>query len=298
MSHQPVLLQAVVQGLAPAPTDTVIDATLGDGGHALALGQGLGPRGQLIGLDQDADAISAAAKTLAGLNCRVTLSLGNFRDLKTILAKRDLKNVNAILLDLGISSNQLAESGRGFTFQKDEPLLMTMTKDYAAAPLVAADIVNSWPEEKIATILYQFGEERLARRIAKAIVTARKHKRLVTTLDLVAVINSAVPAAYLAGRIHPATRTFQALRIAVNDELGALSDGLVAAWAALAPGGRLAIVSFHSLEARLVKTFFAEKVRIGSGQMLTHPVVKPSVAEVAGNPRARSAQLRLIVKLS
>jgi 16S rRNA (cytosine1402-N4)-methyltransferase len=204
--------------------------------------------------------------------------------------------VTKALFDLGWSGYQL-ESGRGFSFLRDEPLIMTYASEPKGA-LTAETIVNSWQEESIVSILSGWGEERYARRIAHAISHARRKKRITTTTELVDVIRSAVPRAYAHGRLHPATKTFQALRIAVNDEMGALTEGLTACWQRLLPGGRIAVITFHSIEDRAVKRLFLEWSQSGEGERITRSPIVPSRKEVRANPRSRSAKLRVIRKIS
>lgn len=285
MTHEPVLLQEVIKALDLHEGDTFVDLTLNRGGHSRALCAALGQTGKLIGVDADQNALKIAQENLATCSCSVSLVESNFRELDRVLTEQGLEQVDAILADLGLSSEQLAGSGRGFSFQTDEPLLMTLAAQPGPDALTAAQIVNRWQEETLADIIYAYGEERFARRIAKQIVLAREVAPIETTLQLVDVIAAAVPVWYRKGRLHFATKTFQALRIAVNDELGALKTMLASAYRHLAPNGRLAIITFHSLEARIVKQAFPDSL-----------VIKPSRPEIINNPRARSAQLRLIIK--
>jgi 16S rRNA (cytosine1402-N4)-methyltransferase len=205
--------------------------------------------------------------------------------------------VDAVLADLGLSSEQLAESHRGFSFQGDEPLGMTLSSRPVPGALTAYEVVNFWREPTLADVIYGYGEERFARRIAKAIVLARAAKPLETTGQLVEVIKTAVPARYHGHRRHFATKTFQALRIAVNDELGALQNGLGSTWQRLNQSGRVAVITFHSLEARAVKRFCRERVAAAEAEMITKHAIRPTRSELLRNPRARSAQLRIIRKI-
>ena len=296
VKHRAVLLQEATSSLALAPDDCVVDATLGGAGHAGAIAEQLGKKGVLIGFDLDADAISRAKSTLAKVRPTVHLVLGNFRDLGKELERLGIPSITKALFDLGWSSYQL-DSGRGFSFRADEPLSMT----YANPPtggsgLTAGRIVNEWGEESIADILFGWGEEHYSRRIAKAIVERRAHKPFTTSLELAEVIRAAVPPRYRHGKIHPATRTFQALRIAVNDELGALTEGLRSAWKHLAPAGRIAVITFHSIEDRMVKQMFAAWERSGEGKRSARKPIRPGEGELSVNPRARSAKLRVIEK--
>ncbi len=293
--HRSVLLHEAVQQLEIAVDDIVVDATLGGAGHANAISQLLGAKGVFVGFDLDADAIARAQVALRSAKCAKHLVQANFRNLGTELSKLGISRITKALFDLGWSSYQL-DSGRGFSFRHDEPLIMTYAKEGGA--LTAEIIVNEWEEDSIADVLYGWGEERYARRIAKQIVEARAKKRIRTSLELADIIKSAVPAAYRRGRLHPATRSFQALRIAVNDELGALADGLQAAWGMLEPQGRIAVITFHSIEDRVVKRLFAEWQQKGEGQRVSKKPLAPTAAELYENPRARSAKLRVISKSS
>jgi 16S rRNA (cytosine1402-N4)-methyltransferase len=293
--HIPVLLQEVIGGLDLREGDVVVDGTAGGGGHSEAMLARIGEKGRLITVDQDADAITRVRTRLAPLDSgNVTYVHGNFRDIENILAQHGIAHVDKILVDLGYSSYQLDMSGRGFSFMRNEPLSMQMSVDSAFS---AHDIVNTWSEEAIADVLYGYGEERYARRIARVIVERRRQKSIETTFDLVACIESAVPAVYRRGKIHPATRSFQGLRIAVNDELGALRDVLKKGFAVLETGGKFAAISFHSLEDRIVKRFFKEESDKGSVRLVTKRPIVPTREECASNPRARSAKLRIAEKL-
>lgn len=294
MAHQSVLLQEVVQALKPQAGEAVLDGTIGSGGHALALGQSLGSKGFLAGLDQDPEAIAKAKLTLGSLPCQKALIESNFRHLAEIKARENWPQFDAILLDLGVHSDQIGPSGRGFSFLFNEPLIMTMA-DPAKSLITARDVVNDWSEANLATILTGFGEEQFAKGIARKIVDARKLKPIETTFELVEIIKSAVPAGYLHRRLHFATKTFQAIRMAVNDELGALEAVLPQALEALNPGGRLGIITFHSLEARVVKKWYKLWTESEVGKAEKH-AIKPSRPEVLANPRSRSATLRLFVK--
>ena len=275
--------------------DIVVDATLGGAGHAQEIVKLLGPKGMFIGFDRDADAIQRGKDALIDTNVPVHLIEGNFRDLQKELEKVGIQKITKALFDLGWSSYQL-DSGRGFSHQADEPLMMTFSK--GGGPVTAAIAVNTWAEESLADIMYGFGEERYSRRIARAIVERRERKPFTTARELAEVIVEAVPVSYRHGRIHPATRTFQALRIAVNDELGALKQGLESAFETLEEGGRIAVITFHSIEDRAVKQLFAGFEKAGKGKKLTKKPVAPSREEVRENRRARSAKLRVFEKIS
>lgn len=305
LGHKPVLLHEALDKLAIRPDDIVVDATLGGAGHARAIAERLGRHGILIGFDLDADAIERSRAALEKVLPRTYLVQANFRHLSDELEKLGLRNITKALFDLGWSSYQLdaglpaeagAVAGRGFSFNSDQPLLMTYTKNPTPSTLTAATIVNEWGEESLADIIFGWGQERFARRIARAIVARRVVKPFETAHELAETVRSAVPGVARHGRMHPATKTFQALRIAVNDELGALTEGLKAAWYALAPGGRIAVITFHSIEDGLVKRMFAELEKEGAGERLTRKPISPSEQEVRDNPRSRSAKLRVIQK--
>ncbi len=295
--HTTVLLAEAVDMLAVRAGDTVVDGTVGGAGHFAKMLALLGADGVLVGIDLDADALERARETVAADKRpdrpRVHLVADNFRNIARVAARLELVQVDRALFDLGWSGYQL-ENGKGFSFRVDEPLLMTYGEPEAGKS--AAELVASASEEELSELIFLYGEERYARRIAKGIVTARAKERILTTADLVRVIEDSVPAAYKKGRIHPATRTFQALRIAVNDELGAIDEGIRAAVALLSPGGRVSVITFHSIEDRVVKNLFRELSAAGEGEVLTKKVVAPTDAEIAENPRARSAKLRVFEK--
>ncbi len=302
--HKPVLLEECLQALAICPDGCYLDGTLGRAGHSLAILRRL-TTGRLVGIDRDMAAIGAARERLADFQDRVTLVHGNFRDLGRILQETGTGPLDGMLFDLGVSSPQLDEARRGFSYMQDAPLDMRMDESEA---LSAADIVNTWSQEELRRVLYEYGEERYAPRIAQAIVRRRGDRPIETTGELVEVIRSAMPAAALREKQHPAKRSFQALRIAVNGELEALPPMLAAAADGLKPGGRLAVITFHSLEDRIVKQTLRElatgctcppqfpvcvcgkKPRL---KLITRKPVTPGPEELAENPRARSAKLRV-----
>ncbi len=293
--HYSVLLHETIGGLSLSPGNIVIDATTGGGGHTKAAAEAVAPHGIVLAIDRDEENLVRAKETLKGVSTDVRFTLGNFRDIESIAKAVGITHADAVTFDLGWSSFHLS-SGRGFSFQQDEPLLMTYEAHPKEDALTAREIVNRWEEEHIADILYGFGEERFSRRIARAIAEAREEKSIETTFDLVRIIESAVPHWYARGRIHPATRTFQALRIAVNEELESLERGLGGALALLNPGGRIAVISFHSLEDRIVKNFFKDKMKEGVGEMIPKKPIVPERAETEENPRSRSAKLRIFIK--
>jgi 16S rRNA (cytosine1402-N4)-methyltransferase len=293
-AHTSVLLEPVLDALRPRASIgfRALDCTVGAGGHSFALLERSAPDGRLVGLDADSDALRIATARLAPFAGRFELRQANFGD----LAQLRLEPFDAIMFDLGLSSMQLESSGRGFSFRQDEPLDMRFGAD-AATPTVE-ELVNSVSEAELERILREYGEEPRARRVARSIVYRRERTPLRRTGDLVAAVTAALGPAR--GRIHPATRTFQALRIAVNDELGALERGLDTAVELLTPGGRLAVISFHSLEDRIVKWRFrswasAEKHLV---TIVTRKPLVPSAEEQARNPRARSAKLRVAERLA
>ncbi|MEK7622208.1 MAG: 16S rRNA (cytosine(1402)-N(4))-methyltransferase RsmH [Patescibacteria group bacterium] len=297
MNHEPVLLHEVVTGLDLKLGLTVLDATLGEGEHSRAIATAIGPTGRLIGLDADPEAIARAKANLNDLPGLKIFYQGNFRDLETHLSELDIDTIDRALFDLGLASSQLSDPRRGFSFQTDGPLLMTLTGEITDG-LNAARLVNELSAPQLTDLLTRYGEEGYARRISEAIVTARRRASILTTAALVAIIAQAVPPGYRRARRHFATKTFQALRIAVNDELAILPLGLAAAWRHLGPGGRLAVISFHSLEARLVKECFRSWVGREEGELVTRHAVRPTRGEVLRNPRSRSATLRIISKLN
>jgi 16S rRNA (cytosine1402-N4)-methyltransferase len=296
--HVPVLLQPTIELLDIKDEEIVVDATLGLAGHARVMAKLVGKKGTLIGFDADAGLLAKAKANLNGVTCRTVFINTNFRNIKSALDREGIEKVDKVLFDLGLNSEQFDEVGRGFTFQKDEPLLMTLSTTLNEETLTAREIVNEWAEESLADIIYGYGEEQFSRRIARAIVEARAKKPINTTFDLIEVIKNAVPVFYTKKRIHFATKTFQALRITVNDEMGALKDGLAGAWEKLGDGGRVAVLSFHGLESRIVKNFFKTKVTEGEGQLVNKRAIKPTREEEVENPRSRSAQLRVISRLS
>ena len=307
-SHVPVMLQPCIDALAIKPNGIYVDGTLGRAGHSREIAKRL-KRGKLICIDRDQAALDAAPGRLEGLMDRVTLVHGNFEDLASILDSLNIPAVDGMLFDLGVSSPQLDDASRGFSYMQDAPLDMRMDQTKA---LDAYQVVNTWAEEELKRILWLYGEERYSGPIARNIVSKRAEKPIETTLELVDIIKGAMPAAALREKQHPAKRSFQAIRIAVNDELGAVEKMVADAVPRLNVGGRLAIISFHSLEDRIVKTGMAEFAKgctcppdfpvcvCGKKPIIKLTPRKPIVAdakELEINPRARSAKLRVAEKL-
>lgn len=307
--HIPVLLEETIELLNCQPGGVYLDCTLGGGGHAQAILRKIVPSGRLIGIDRDAAAITAAKEKLAPYAESVSLVQANYVELKGVLAGHGIKQVNGVLMDLGVSSPQLDAYERGFTYQREAPLDMRMD---TRQEQTAADLVNKLSVKELAQLIWEYGEERWATRIAKYIVEARQEKSITTTTELVDVIKAAIPAAARRSGPHPAKRTFQALRIAVNNELESLRFALTDAIDVLAPGGRICVISFHSLEDRIVKQKFRALAQVCTcppeapvcvcgGQpllkVLTRRPVTAGTDELNSNPRARSAKLRAAQKL-
>lgn len=304
-AHIPVLLDEVLTHLAPRPGAVIVDATVGDGGHAEAILKRIAPAGRLIGFDRDADAVVRAEERLRPFGRNVIVRLANFATLGSALDEVGVGHVDGVLFDLGVSSRQLLEPDRGFSFDRPGPLDMRMDLRQA---ITAADLVNTLSERELANLIYRYGEERASRRIARQIVSRRP---LETTRDLARAVEAALGGSR--GRLHPATRTFQALRIATNAETDALSSGLPQAIDRLRPGGRLCVIAFHSLEDRIVKQVLGLAARGCSCppeapictcgrqrtlRIITKKPVVPTAAELRRNPRARSARLRAAERVS
>lgn len=289
--HKPVLLEEVLEYLRPKPGDVVLDATVGNGGHARAIAEQVVPNGLVIGVDQDPEALQRAADALRTC-ANVKLTRSNFRDLDQLVCRFGIEKLDAVLFDLGVSSEQLESGKRGFSFLTDGPLDMRMDP---SGGRTAADLICDLTEKELTDLFFRFGEERRSRHIAKRIVARRRERPFRTTADLAEAIKRCFPRSYY--RIHPATRVFQALRISVNDELHALENGLAGAVRCLGLGGRIVVISFHSLEDRIVKKYFRSCEEKGWLKIVTEGVVKASEKEVASNPRARSAKLRAAEKV-
>ena len=304
--HQPVLYQEVLDALAPRSGKSYLDGTVGAGGHAEGILKASAPQGRLLGLDLDPEALAISRQRLFAFQGRVILRQASYRDAATVLREIGWGSVDGILLDLGVSSMQVDQPERGFSFRESGPLDMRFNP---AGGTTAADLVNLLDERSLADLIYEFGEERYSRRIARAIVAARPFQ---TTGKLVEVIEKAVPSGY-DPHLHPATRTFQALRIATNQELETISEALPALTGCLAPGGRIAIISFHSLEDRLVKQYFRQESKdcicppgqpvctcghTATLKVLTRKPISATEQEINGNPRSRSAKLRVAERIN
>ncbi len=309
LKHITVLLDETVENLNVKPEGTYVDCTLGGGGHSFEIVKALGSGGQLIGIDQDEIALETAKKRLEPYLDKVTLVRDNFKNVKKALYYRDFEEIDGIIFDLGFSSLQVDDEERGFSYQADAELDMRMDQ---RQQLTAKEIVNSWSEKEIYRIINEYGEDKWASRIAQFIVRERQKKSLQTTQELVDIIKAAIPASARRKGSHPAKRTFQALRIAVNDELGVLKKALQDCIDLLKPGGRICIISFHSLEDRMVKQFFRDLAKDCICpknlpvcvcnikpilKVITRKPITPSKEELEKNPRARSAILRVAEKL-
>lgn len=307
--HVTVLRDEAVAGLNIRPGGIYVDCTLGGAGHSSLIASQLTEGGRLIAIDQDDWALNNAKERLASVMDRVTLVKSNFRHIKEIVSDLGLDGVDGILFDLGVSSPQLDEGERGFSYNADAPLDMRMDQQ---AALTAYDIINEWDEEEIAKIIWVYGEEKFSRRIARQIVQARAKKPVETTDELVELIKEGIPAAARRTGPHPAKRTFQAIRIAVNDELDAFKEAVADAISVLRPGGRVSVITFHSLEDRICKQVFQELAKgctcppsfpicacgnKATVKVVTRKPILPSAEELEANPRARSAKLRVAEKL-
>ena len=295
--HRPVLREAVAELLAPAGRRVLVDCTVGLGGHAEMLLEAAGPQACLVGIDVDEGNLKAAAQRLARFGRQVRLFQANFAELDVVLTEAGHAAADAILADLGVSSSQLDDPARGLSFLADGPLDMRLDRRLKKT---AGDLVNDLGEKELADLIYRYGEERYSRRIARAIAAARRRKHVESTVELATIIQRALPLALRSTRrgAHPATRTFQSLRIAVNDEMGRLERLLGLLPTVLAVGGRAAVISFHSLEDRQVKHAFAVWAKSGRATLLTRKPLTPAAVEMAANPRSRSAKLRGIQRVA
>ncbi len=297
--HKPVLLKEVLEYLNPQSNENFIDATFGFGGHSKEILKRIRPEGKVLGIEIDKEIFQEFLKKKEEIiekedSGRLILVNQSYLEIQEIVKKKNFFPINGILFDLGVCSYHFDLSERGFSYQKNQRLDMRFTIEN---PLTACQIINFWPQKEIERILKDYGEEKYYKRIAKAIVQERKRKRIETTFDLIEILKKVLPKNYDHRRIHFATRTFQALRIAVNDELKNLEEGLLKAFQLLFSHGRLAVISFHSLEDRIVKNFFKKLKKENSAEILTKKPITPSLKEVEKNPRSRSAKLRVIKKL-
>lgn len=297
--HIPVLLKETLELLNPKGDEIIVDATINGGGHTEAILNIENFKGAVIGIDQDKNLVSLLEDKLKNYikNGRLKLICGNFRNIDEHLNSINIKKIHGAIFDLGMSSSQLINSERGFSFLRDEPLNMSYKAELAPNDLTAEKIINDWTEKEIIRILKEYGEERFVNRIAKNIVEIRKKKRIKTTFELIEIIKKSIPfVARKRTKIHPATKTFMALRIAVNDELNALKHGLTKSFDCLKQNGRITVISFHSLEDRIVKNFFKNLKNQNLAEILTKKPIIPKEEEIKTNPRSRSAKLRTIKK--
>jgi 16S rRNA (cytosine1402-N4)-methyltransferase len=295
--HVPVLLKETISGLKLKKGGIYVDCTVNRAGHSIEIAKSIGKLGTIVCIDLDQTALAEAKKKLKKLKNAPTMHFinSNFRHVKEILKKLKISHVNGVLADLGLSSQELDSSGRGFSFQKDEPLQMTFHARPSEDMTTAYDIVNFWSESTIADILYGFADETYSRRIARAIVEHRKSKEIKTTHELVEIIRSAVPIIYRHRKTHFATKTFQALRMAVNDELGSIQDLIASLPNVLSKKGRACIITFHSTEDRIVKQGL--RALADTLKPINKKAIMPTYEEIKSNPRARSAQLRIVEKI-
>lgn len=288
--HYPVLREEVLSYLAPAPGNVILDATLGGGGHASDIIDKITPGGRLIALDRDIEAIERARDKFADRINDVIFINEDFGNIASVLRQRGIEKIDGAVFDLGLSSFQLDDPSRGFSFMNDGPLDMRFDR---LGGITAYEVVNSYGKEELAGLIRDFGEERHYRLIASAIVNARKRSKISTTRELVSIIGGAVGKKYSGQRIHPSCRTFQALRIHVNNEMSSLETGVYGAVSLISPGKRICVISFHSLEDRIVKNIFRKEAKLGVLRIITKKPVVPGSAEIRVNSRSRSAKLRV-----
>jgi len=295
--HISVLSKEVIEGLVLEPDDIVIDGTINGGGHASLIAEHLSSEGVLIGIDQDSSGLALSQERLKNVSAHIHLIHDNTRNLDTILDTLGYTEYNKLLLDLGWSTNQFEKPERGFSFLKEGPLLMTLSDDPEKNIFNAYDVVNEWEENSLIDIIKGYGEERYAKGIVRGIIEARSKQPIMTTQELADIIYHNVPKKYRHTGIHPATKTFQAIRIAVNDEMGALREILEKGFERLAPQGRMVVISFHSIEDRIVKHAFRAWKEEGKANVITKRPVTASEEELLANKRSRSAKLRIIQKI-
>lgn len=294
--HEPVLLNKVIDSLAFEAGDVFLDATLGEGGHSEAVCRKTADSVAILGIDADGEALERAAQRVRAAGCRIRTAQGNFGELGLHLERFGIAAVDKLLFDLGLRSSELEFSGRGFSLRRDEPLIMTFSDDPSGLR-TAVDVLNGWSEEELARIIREYGDERFAKSIARGIAKARAAKPLERTGELVEVVLKHTPTRYHYGRMHPATKTFQAIRMAVNDELEVLRRALAQTPQVLEPGGRVAVISFHSGEDRIVKNFFRDEAKAGRFKVITKKPITAGPEERESNPRSRSAKLRVAEKV-
>lgn len=307
--HTSVLFEECMEGLDIRPDGIYVDGTLGGGGHSEGICKRLGEKGMLIGIDRDRDALNAAEKRLEAYPCQKVFVQSNYSDIKDVLADLEIDSIDGALLDLGVSSFQLDNPDRGFSYMQEAPLDMRMSQD---DDFTAYDVVNTYDADELKNIIFKYGEERWASRIADFIVKARKDKPIETTGQLVDIIKAAIPASARRDGPHPAKRTFQAIRIEVNDELGQLEKAVDEFCDVLSPGGRLCIITFHSLEDRIVKDIINKRInpctcpkefpvcvcgKVGDIKKKSNKPIAPTAEEIERNPRSRSAKLRVAEKI-
>ena len=292
--HIPVLKKEVLEYLDPRSGENFIDCTIGEAGHSLEILEKNSPNGKLLGIDLDKSQVERSNNNLVDYKNRIIVVEDSYKNIKEIVKKNNFNKVNGILLDAGFSSRHIGDSGRGFSFKKDELLDMRYS---LGDELTAEKIINEYSEEEIEKILNYFGEEKFSRQISKNIVKARQVKRIKSTFELKEIIENSLPRRAQFGKINPATRSFQALRIAVNNELDSLEKFLPDALEVLEVGGRLVVISFHSLEDRIVKNFFQENKKLNKLEILTKKPIVATDSEILENPRSRSAKLRAIIKI-
>ncbi|MGB8815792.1 MAG: 16S rRNA (cytosine(1402)-N(4))-methyltransferase RsmH [Minisyncoccia bacterium] len=294
--HKAVLLKETVDGLDLRANSIVFDGTLGAGGHSEEIFKRFGTKIKIIATDRDSDAINRATAKICKISCDFQAFLSDYRRINYVLEKVGVKKVDGIVFDLGFSSDQLDSSGRGFSFKNNEPLLMTFSNGVGEEQITAKMILNTWKEETLADILYGYSDEKYSRKIAKSIIEARNIKPIETTNDLVEIVRHAVPFSYQKSKIHFATKTFQAMRMAVNDEVEALKEGLANGIEVLNSGGRIAVISFHSTEDRIVKDTFRKWKEQEKGKIITKKPITANEDEIRENSRSRSAKLRIFKK--
>jgi len=292
--HRAVMINEVLQNLRPKAGNIIVDCTIGDAGHTRSICQQIQPTGRLIGIDQDAEALNRASNNLKEYKDLCTLVHDNFRNLDNILDDLKISGADGIIFDLGLSSFQIETAERGFSFRYPGPLDMRMDR---TSQLPAYQLINCLSQDEISKILRTYGEERWSNRIARYIIHARKKAPITTTTQLAEIVKKAIPARNWHRKIHPATKTFQAFRIIINQEIEALKQGLTAAIAHLNPGGRVCVISFHSSEDRIVKEKFKNYSRQGVLKIITKKPLIPSRAEISNNRRSRSAKLRVAEKV-